>query len=74
MADTQASASIANANTAVPAAVHNKIVDSLKADLAWAQKEVSAAEAKVADLWESHEVLFVAFIAAIVGAVIAAFI
>ena len=74
MADNLSSASVAAANAVVPAATHNKIVDNLKADLAWVQKEAEAAEAKVADMWHSHEVVFIAVVAAVVGAVVMSFI
>jgi len=70
MADNLSSASVIGANQVVPVAQHNKIVDDLKADLAWAQKELGAAEAQIADMWHHHEVIAV-IVAVLLGTVVA---
>jgi len=74
MADNIASASVTAANTAVPIAQHNKLVSELKADLAWLQSDLSKAEVTISGMWKNHEVVFVAVVSAVVGAVIWAFI
>lgn len=59
--DTQASASINSANAAVPKTVHNAIVADLEADLA-------IAEAFIKTAWATHEVIVVAIVAFLAGA------
>lgn len=69
MTETTSNAPVANASSVPPstpvvvAAVHKSIVASLEADL-------SVAEAAVAKLWKTHQVVVIAIVAFVVGVVV----